>query len=91
MSSTTFGERLPGQVAGFAVSSVAVASRVAAGISKVAQQLYGTGLSQLCDGDSVSTVGGGINVREGGNDAVPAQQLEEAPLPCFVGCVADSV
>ena len=60
-------------IAGLAVGSVAVASRVSAGISKVAQQLYSAGLSQLGDGVSIGTVGGEVNVREVGDDAMPAQ------------------
>lgn len=78
-------------VAGFAVGSVAVSARVAGGVSEVAQKIGGAGLSQLGDGVSVGALGGGVDIREADDDAVPPQQFEEAPLPHLVGCVADSV
>lgn len=59
-------------VTGFAVGAVAVAAWVAASVSEVVQQLDRPVLPQLGDGDSVGAGRGGVDVREAGDDAVPA-------------------
>jgi len=45
----------------------------------------------MCYGDPVGAAGAPVGFAEAGDDAVPAQQLEEVRLACLVGRVSDSV
>ena len=45
----------------------------------------------MCYGDPVGAAGVPVGFVEAGDDAVPAQELEEVFLACLVGRVSDSV
>jgi hypothetical protein len=56
---------------------VAVPPGVACGSPEISQQFGGPVFAEFGDGVSVRTVGGRVEVREQGDDAVPAQQFKE--------------
>ena len=78
-------------VAGFAVGGVAVAAGVAGQSTQITQQFGGSVLAEFGDRVPVGAAGAPIWFAEAGDNAVPAQELEEVCLACLVGCVSDSV
>lgn len=78
-------------IAGFSVGTVAVAAGISDQSPQVTQQFRGSILPEFRYGDSVGAAGAPVWFAEAGDDAVPAQELEEVRLACLVGRVSDSV
>lgn len=70
---------------------MAVSTGISGGSAEISQQSGGPVVAEFGDGVSVGAVGVRVEVWEADDGTVPAQQLEEGPLPYLVGCLADSV
>lgn len=77
-------------VAGLSVRSVPITPRFTCYSTQVPEELGGAIFTELNKGDPEGALFSGVDVREAGHYEMPAQQLEEHPLPHLVGCLPDT-